>query len=109
VEEDYRSTAFLVGSYWKQVTTARPAYAARAVEPAIERFGWRFQLRDKLIQTENDYGKDVFNGDDRIVERVDPVEQQLVVRRARGWWCWSGRGRHWSSPSATTGRRGGPR
>jgi exodeoxyribonuclease V alpha subunit len=53
---------------------------ARPGEPAVERFGWRFQMRDKVIQTENDYGKDVFNGDVGIVERVDPVEQQVAVR-----------------------------
>jgi len=52
----------------------------RPGEPAVERFGWRFQMRDKVIQTENDYGKDVFNGDVGIVERVDPVEQQVAVR-----------------------------
>jgi len=52
----------------------------RSGEPSIERFGWRFQLRDKVIQTENDYDKDVFNGDVGIVERVDLVEQQVAIR-----------------------------
>ena len=47
---------------------------------AVERFGWRFQTGDKVIQTENDYDKDVFNGDVGIVERVDPVEQQVAIR-----------------------------
>ena len=36
---------------------------ARADEPAVEKFGWQFRPRDKVIQTENDYDKDVFNGD----------------------------------------------
>ena len=35
----------------------------RPGEPEIERFGYRFRLRDKVIQTENDYEKEVFNGD----------------------------------------------
>jgi exodeoxyribonuclease V alpha subunit len=52
----------------------------RPGQPAVERFGWRFQIGDKVIQTENDYDKDVFNGDVGIVERVDPVEQQVTVR-----------------------------
>jgi len=43
-------------------------------------FGWRFQMCDKVIQTENDYDKDVFNGDVGIVERVDLVEQQVAIR-----------------------------
>jgi exodeoxyribonuclease V alpha subunit len=30
---------------------------AHSCEPAAERFGWRFQVRDKLIQTQNDYEK----------------------------------------------------
>src|SRR5262249_40354246 len=37
-------------------------------------------LLDKVIQTENDYDKDAFNGDVGIVERVDPVEQQVAIR-----------------------------
>src|SRR5215468_5870651 len=52
----------------------------RPGEPSVERFGWRFQMRDKVIQMENDYDKDVFNGDVGIVERVDPVEQQVAIR-----------------------------
>jgi exodeoxyribonuclease V alpha subunit len=52
----------------------------RPGEPSVERFGWRFQICDKVIQTENDYDKDVFNGDVGIVERVDMVEQQVAVR-----------------------------
>ena len=52
----------------------------RPGEPSVERYGWRFQMRDKVIQTENDYDKDVFNGDVGIVERVDLVEQQVAIR-----------------------------
>ena len=36
---------------------------AQPGQPAVDRFGWRFQIGDKVIQTENDYDKDVFNGD----------------------------------------------
>ena len=52
----------------------------RSDEPSVERFGWRFQMRDKVIQTENDYDKDVFNGDVGIVEQVDLVEHQVAIR-----------------------------
>jgi exodeoxyribonuclease V alpha subunit len=31
----------------------------RPGQPFVERFGWRFQIGDKVIQTENDYDKDV--------------------------------------------------
>jgi exodeoxyribonuclease V alpha subunit len=53
---------------------------ARSGEAAVERFGWRFQKRDKVIQTENDYDKDVFNGDIGVVERIDPLEQEVSIR-----------------------------
>jgi len=52
----------------------------RLGEPAAERFGWRFQVRDKVIQTENDYKKEVFNGDIGMIERIDPVEQEVSIR-----------------------------
>jgi exodeoxyribonuclease V alpha subunit len=52
----------------------------RPGEPAAERFGWRFQVRDKVIQTENDYKKEVFNGDIGTIEKIDPVEQELSIR-----------------------------
>src|SRR6516225_106315 len=47
---------------------------AKPGQASVERFGWRFQIGDKVIQTENDYDKDVFNGDIGIVERIDAVE-----------------------------------
>jgi exodeoxyribonuclease V alpha subunit len=49
-------------------------------QPSVERFGWRFQMRDKVIQTENDYDKEVFNGDIGTVDRIDAVEHHVVVR-----------------------------
>ncbi|MHB1745295.1 MAG: YrrC family ATP-dependent DNA helicase [Acidobacteriaceae bacterium] len=45
----------------------------------VERFGWRFQVRDKVIQTENNARKDVFNGDIGTIERIDPVEQEVAI------------------------------
>jgi exodeoxyribonuclease V alpha subunit len=53
---------------------------ARPGEATVERFGWQFRPRDKVIQTENDYDKEVFNGDIGEVVRLDPVEQELTVR-----------------------------
>jgi exodeoxyribonuclease V alpha subunit len=52
----------------------------RAGEAVAERFGWRFQIRDKVIQTENNYKKEVFNGDIGIIEKIDPIEQELSIR-----------------------------
>ena len=53
---------------------------ARADEPVVEKFGWQFRPRDKVIQTENDYDKDVFNGDIGQVLKIDPVEREVTIR-----------------------------
>jgi exodeoxyribonuclease V alpha subunit len=46
----------------------------------VEKFGIAFRPRDKVIQTVNNYDKDVFNGDIGQVRAIDPVERELVVR-----------------------------
>jgi len=51
-----------------------------AGEIEVERFGYRFRLRDKVIQTENNYDKDVFNGDIGQIESIDAVEQEIGIR-----------------------------
>ena len=53
---------------------------ARADEPSVEKFGWHFRLRDKVIQTENNYDKDVFNGDIGQIVKIDPVEREVTIR-----------------------------
>ena len=46
-----------------------------ALNPAgdlkIERFGWTFAPGDKVMQIENDYDKDVYNGDIGYIDSVD--------------------------------------
>jgi exodeoxyribonuclease V alpha subunit len=53
---------------------------ARADEPTVEKFGWQFRPRDKVIQTENDYDKDVFNGDIGQIMKLDPMEKEVTIR-----------------------------
>ncbi len=48
-------------------------------EPQVSRFGWSYAPRDKVIQTVNNYDKEVFNGDIGQVARVDLDEGQLHV------------------------------
>ena len=48
--------------------------------PTVERFGWQFRSGDKVIQTENNYDKEVFNGDIGQVTRIDDQERELQVR-----------------------------
>ena len=53
---------------------------ARPEEPVVEKFGWQFRVRDKVIQTENNYDKDVFNGDIGQIAKIDPVEREVTVK-----------------------------
>ena len=47
--------------------------------PEVQRFGWTFRVGDRVIQTENNYNRDVFNGDLGIVEKVNRIEQTMTV------------------------------
>lgn len=47
--------------------------------PFVEKFGVTFRPGDKVIQTENNYDKEVFNGDIGQVRDIDPFEKQLKV------------------------------
>ncbi len=45
----------------------------------IEKFGMTFAPGDKVIVTQNDYDKDVFNGDIGLIESLDLVESVATV------------------------------
>src|ERR1700745_432091 len=45
----------------------------------IERFGWTFWPGEKVMQVENDYDKDVYNGDLGVVSGIDMEEGELTV------------------------------
>jgi exodeoxyribonuclease V alpha subunit len=53
----------------------------KALNPAgerkVERFGWTFAPGDKVMQIENDYDKEVYNGDIGYVDDVDPDDGEL--------------------------------
>ena len=46
-------------------------------EIRVERFGWTFCPGDKVMQVENDYDKDVYNGDLGVILRIDIEEGEL--------------------------------
>ena len=50
-----------------------------AGERKVERFGWTFAPGDKVMQIENDYDKEVFNGDIGYIDDVDPDEGELTA------------------------------
>jgi exodeoxyribonuclease V alpha subunit len=51
-----------------------------AGERKVERFGWTFAPGDKVMQVENDYDKEVYNGDIGFVEDVDADAGELTTR-----------------------------
>ncbi len=50
-----------------------------AGERKVERFGWTFAAGDKVMQIENDYDKEVYNGDIGYVGDVDPEIGEVTV------------------------------
>ena len=65
----------------------RPLSEHRAAEPPqpagerkVERFGWTFAPGDKVMQIENDYDKEVYNGDIGTIDDVDADAGELIAR-----------------------------
>jgi len=54
-----------------------------ALNPAgdkkVERFGWTFAPGDKVMQIENDYDKEVYNGDIGMIKDIDMDEGEVAV------------------------------
>jgi exodeoxyribonuclease V alpha subunit len=48
-------------------------------ETRVERFGWVFAPGDKVMQIENDYDKEVYNGDIGYVLNVSPDDGELAA------------------------------
>jgi exodeoxyribonuclease V alpha subunit len=59
-----------------------------ALNPAgdrkVERFGWTFAPGDKVMQIDNDYDKEVYNGDIGNIDDVDPANGELIANLASG-------------------------
>jgi len=45
----------------------------------VERFGQKFRVGDKVLQTQNNYQKEVFNGDIGRIAAIDGAEREVVV------------------------------
>ncbi len=45
----------------------------------VERFGYTYRVGDKVMQTDNDYDKEVFNGDVGYVRSIDSAAQQMII------------------------------
>jgi exodeoxyribonuclease V alpha subunit len=45
----------------------------------VQRYGWTFRAGDKVLQTVNDYQKEVFNGDIGRITAIDSEDQEVTV------------------------------
>ena len=45
----------------------------------VERFGWKFAPADKVMQIENDYDKEVYNGDIGYIDDDNPDDGELTA------------------------------
>jgi exodeoxyribonuclease V alpha subunit len=45
----------------------------------LERFGWTFGPGDKVMQVENDYDKEVYNGDVGFIRSIDVESSEVVI------------------------------
>lgn len=48
-------------------------------EPKITRFGWTFACGDKVLQTVNNYEKDVFNGDIGFISHFKESDHEIYI------------------------------
>jgi exodeoxyribonuclease V alpha subunit len=48
-------------------------------EASIQRFGWAFGAGDKVMQVENDYDKEVYNGDLGFIRSIDAEAGEVMV------------------------------
>jgi exodeoxyribonuclease V alpha subunit len=46
---------------------------------SITKFGWTFGIGDKVVQTVNNYDKEVFNGDLGLIKTIDHVDLEITV------------------------------
>lgn len=67
----------VVGSY--QLNHALQQALNASSEPKIQRFGWAFSPGDKVIQTVNNYDKEVFNGDIGFITQIDLEETTVQI------------------------------
>jgi len=48
-------------------------------QPSVERFGYTYRVGDKVMQMENNYDRDVFNGDLGFIGAIDMEEAELLI------------------------------
>jgi exodeoxyribonuclease V alpha subunit len=64
----------------RALTIALQAALNGEATPRVEKFGWTFAPGDKVMQIENDYDREVYNGDIGFVTAIDAEEAEITVR-----------------------------
>lgn len=59
---------------------AVPRRAIALTDATVTSLGYTYAHGDKVMQTENDYQKDVYNGDIGVISEIDPEEKSVTVR-----------------------------
>jgi exodeoxyribonuclease V alpha subunit len=62
----------------QEVLNRPPAGPGKGV-PQVDRYGWTFRVGDKVLQTVNNYQKDVFNGDIGRILEINTNAQEVTV------------------------------
>jgi exodeoxyribonuclease V alpha subunit len=68
-----------VGAHTLNLALQAALNPARSNQPIVERFGFTYRIGDKVMQIENNYDRDVFNGDIGFISRIDHEEGELAV------------------------------
>ena len=72
----YRGPAGVIALNDRLQEKLNPASSSKAERRL---FGTTFRLGDKVMQTQNNYDKDVYNGDIGFIDSMDMIEQTLTV------------------------------
>jgi exodeoxyribonuclease V alpha subunit len=63
----------------QEVLNGRASRERERPEAEVQRFGITFRAGDKVMQTHNNYNKEVFNGDIGRISRIDEHERELAI------------------------------
>lgn len=48
-------------------------------ESSVEKYGWHFSEGDKVMQIENNYDKEIYNGDIGFIREINKTEQEMLI------------------------------
>jgi exodeoxyribonuclease V alpha subunit len=68
-----------VGARALNVELQKALNSGTASQSSVERFGYTYRVGDKVMQTENDYEKEVFNGDIGFVSAIDADANEVMI------------------------------